>query len=161
MDHGQPYASYWLGTIPGWQIGGSGDVNGDGTDDLIWRNSATGEAYLWLMQNGQPSDSWSLGSLPGWELVESADFNGDATDDLLWRNAATGDQSIWTMVGGQRISERAVPASSGQVVGGGDYTGDRVADMVVADSAGTFSLIDNGGTVSRLPALTASNWTVA
>jgi hypothetical protein len=35
-----------------WQIVGAGDFNGDGTDDILWRNN-DGTVANWLMSNGQ------------------------------------------------------------------------------------------------------------
>jgi hypothetical protein len=34
---------------PNWQVVGFGDFNGDGRADLVWRNSSTGENYLYPM----------------------------------------------------------------------------------------------------------------
>ena len=33
-------------------VGGTGDYNGDGTSDVLWRNTATGEVDTWLMNGG-------------------------------------------------------------------------------------------------------------
>ena len=39
----------------GRSIVGSGDFNGDGRDDLLWRNPSTGQTTDWL---GQPNGSF-------------------------------------------------------------------------------------------------------
>ena len=37
------------GAVPAtWVIAGVGDVNGDGTDDIVWRNRRTGDVAVWL-----------------------------------------------------------------------------------------------------------------
>jgi hypothetical protein len=44
-------ASNFRTTIPtSWQIVGSGDFNGDGRDDLLWRNPSPGQTTDWLGQ---------------------------------------------------------------------------------------------------------------
>src|SRR6266446_6967112 len=35
-----------------WIIAGTGDYNGDGNADILWRNTATGENNLWLTTPG-------------------------------------------------------------------------------------------------------------
>ena len=42
-----------LGTIPtSWQIAGTGDFNGDGKSDVLWRNGGSGDVALWLSNPG-------------------------------------------------------------------------------------------------------------
>jgi hypothetical protein len=114
----------WSGT-PGatWDMQGSGDFNGDGTDDLLWRNTGTNEMLIWTLSNGVMSTSSSLydsSALSPWDLKWIADLNNDGIDDLLWEmndassvygwliagNAISsdgtihnGDLSAWTMEG--------------------------------------------------------------
>ena len=40
-----------LPTVPdtAWTIAGVGDQNGDYMSDILWRNTSTGENYLWQM----------------------------------------------------------------------------------------------------------------
>ena len=40
-----------------WQVVGIGDYNGDGRDDILWRNSATGHLSDWL---GQQNGGWLI-----------------------------------------------------------------------------------------------------
>ena len=37
---------------PDWRLAGVGDVNGDGTDDIVWQHRG-GQVHYWRIQNGQ------------------------------------------------------------------------------------------------------------
>jgi len=36
-------------TNPDWQMVSFADVDGDGKADILWRNTANGQDYVWLM----------------------------------------------------------------------------------------------------------------
>jgi hypothetical protein len=58
-------------TDPNWQIAATGDLNGDGNADLIWRNTSTGSNYVWYMEGATLLSSGSLQPLPdqSWQLI--------------------------------------------------------------------------------------------
>jgi len=120
-----------------WQYAGTGDFDHDGVSDIVWRNTATGDVYVWFM-NGLTIKSGSgfVGNAPiaTWKIVAIGDFDGDLKSDLLWHNLATGDVNIWLLDGA------AIRAGSGNVttldpavwrVGGtGDFDGDFKDDIL-------------------------------
>jgi hypothetical protein len=80
-------------------IVGTGDFNGDGTSDILWRNNSTGEVAVWLMNNAQVSTSAGFGIVPAaYSIVGTGDLNGDGKSDVLWRDNA-GNVSMWLMNG--------------------------------------------------------------
>ena len=50
-------------------IGGTGDFNGDGKDDILFQNTTTGARTIWLMNGTVPGAMVSLGTIDThWEI---------------------------------------------------------------------------------------------
>ncbi len=154
--------SNWLGTATGgfvqnnanaasvvptsWQVAGTGDFNGDGRDDILWRNT-DGQLSNWLgTASGGflPNNANAAAVVPvAWQVVGTGDFNGDGRDDILWRNS-DGTVSDWlgTAAGGFTPNDanaaRFVP-TSWSVVGTGDFNGDGRDDILWRNSNGQIS----------------------
>ena len=73
-----------------WQVQGIGDFNGDGRDDILWRDES-GLTINWLGEaDGGFADNYanSVVNIPtNWSVAAVGDFNGDGRDDILWREA--------------------------------------------------------------------------
>jgi hypothetical protein len=52
-------------------VAGVGDYTGNGTDDILWRNSGTGQTVEWLMSGGAPASGASLLTDPAWAPVHA------------------------------------------------------------------------------------------
>src|SRR5438874_820423 len=117
------------------------DFDGDCKSDILWRNSATGEDYLWLMNAQAIVSQGSLTTLgdPAWQIQGTGDFDGDGKADILWRNAVTGENYIWLMNGLTIASQGSInvvdPTSGWQVQGIGDFDGDGRADILWRNSS--------------------------
>ena len=149
----------WLGTASGdftrnWanaaanvslglQVAGTGDFNGDGREDILWR-SAAGVITDWLGQaNGGFTNNSSVaasGVPASWTIVGTGDFNGDGRDDILWRNDA-GTVTDW--LGGAsgaftqnwaNLAARVPLSWSVEAVG--DYNGDGKDDILWRSDTG-------------------------
>ena len=90
-----------VGNVPTtWSIVGTGDFNGDGQWDILWRDTS-GNVAIWEM-NGTSvlnPNTAGVGNVPTtWSIVGTGDFNGDGKWDILWHDTS-GNVSIWFMNG--------------------------------------------------------------
>jgi subtilase family serine protease len=78
----------------------SGDFNGDGKQDILWRNTKTGEVDVWFMNGASVISKANMGTLGlEWKIAGIAGFNGDGKSDILWQNTINGTFGIWIMNG--------------------------------------------------------------
>jgi hypothetical protein len=187
-DNGQ--LSNWLGTANGgltqndanaltsvptdWKVAGTGDFNGDGRDDILWRND-NGQLSNWLgtASGGfTQNDANAFANVPtSWKVAGTGDFNGDGRDDILWRND-NGQLSDWLgQANGGFINNDAnafttVP-TSWNIVGTGDFNGDGRDDILWRNNDGQLSNWlghANGGFVAndaKAMTLVPTDWHVA
>jgi CARDB/FG-GAP-like repeat/RTX calcium-binding nonapeptide repeat (4 copies) len=134
----------------GWHIQGTGDFNGDGTSDILWRND-NGQVALWEMSGGQLANGVLVGTnqnTSGWHIEGTGDFNGDGTTDVLWQNA-DGRVAIWEMQGGQLASGMIVGAgqnvSGWHIEGTGDFNGDGTSDILWQNDDGRVAIWEMQG----------------
>ncbi len=75
-----------------WSIVGAPDFDGDGKNDLLWRNAATGQVWGMLMNGSAISSQGQVHHEPNlaWKIVSFGDYDGNGKSDLLWRNETDG-----------------------------------------------------------------------
>ena len=122
----------------GWLPAGTGDFNADGTTDLAWFNSATGNLDIWKLANGAWAGSSNVGSHPpGYRPVGFSDYNNDGTDDVLWYNPTTRDVDLWKISNAQwagSVNIGTHPAGFEPTLSG-DFNGDGTSDILWYNSA--------------------------
>ena len=82
-----------------WGIAGTGDVDGDGTEDLVWHNSTSGRVVIWFLdpdgvfRSSQQVIDVNLSTY--WKIKGVEDMNGDGVPDLIFHHATMGRAHIW------------------------------------------------------------------
>ena len=97
-----------------WAISGTGDFNGNGTEDILWRNFETGANGVWLMNGVERRASRTIESETNtnWYIGGVGDPNGDGNPDLYWRDNRSGNNGIWYL--NEDLSVRAKVSITGQ-----------------------------------------------
>lgn len=157
-----------------WGVAGTGDFDGDGIVDVLWRNTS-GALSNWLGRDDggfQRNDAAALTQVPtDWNVVGTGDFNGDGRADILWRRDS-GTLSDWlgTATGGFAVNDTNALAevpTSWKVAGTGDFNGDGLSDILWRNDDGRVSnwlgKANGGFTVNdgAAGASVAISWTVA
>ena len=58
-----------------WVVAGTGDFDGNGSTDILWRDNNTGTVAIWLLGGLQVSQTGSLGAVPSnWLIATTGDY---------------------------------------------------------------------------------------
>jgi glucose/arabinose dehydrogenase len=139
----------------GWALVATGDVDGDGRHDLVWRRSTTGEVLVMFLNGLSVTSSQVVYTEPStnWNIVAAADFNGDSRADFLWRNSATGDVFVQLMNGATSIGGGVFytePDANWQIQAAADFNGDGRADILWRNAltGDVFMMLMNGAAIA-------------
>ena len=116
-----------------WRLIGTGDLNGDGTVDILWQHN-NGQVHFWPIVNGQRQGGINISSPvgPEWRLIGARDLNGDKTDDILWQHN-NGQVHYWPILNGQRQAGINISSPVGpewRLIGSWDLNGDGTYDIL-------------------------------
>lgn len=155
----------------------TGDFNGDGFGDLLWRNYSdagyVGVVTDWLSSSsGSWTDNWGNAAAwmdTAWKMNGVGDLNGDGRSDILWRND-NGTIGEWLGQSNGGFSGNAnvayVVSTDWKIAGVADFDGDGRADILWRNDNGAVAewLAQAGGTFVGNPAVNSAvgtQWKVA
>jgi hypothetical protein len=134
-------------TDPAWMIVGTGDFDGDGDTDILWRNYGAGTFsgwnVVWYMSGGAIDGYGYLYGITDldWKIAGTGDFDSDGDVDILWRNLGTGPFSGWNIIwymNGEAIDGygylNGIADLDWKIVGTGDFDNDGDADILWRNS---------------------------
>jgi FG-GAP-like repeat len=152
------------GTSP-WKVVGTGDFDGNGAADILWRNFDTGEVGIWLMSNGTVVSRAIVPGDTSWTIVGTGDFDHDGMADILWHNVNTNALSIWFMNGSEISWSAGIgTANPGwNIVGTDDFNGDGMADILWSGPDNAVGIwLMNGATPTALAVVAnaAAGWKI-
>ena len=128
-----------------WELCGTGDFNGDNTDEILLRYN---DSYYMTNLNGMLTSLGSTGT--AWTLSAIGDFSGDGKDDLVFSNRTTG--SVMKFENGRASGYSSLGQLNAKdwfICGAGDYNGDGKDDLLVRQySTGMLGWYD-GGNMSK------------
>jgi hypothetical protein len=125
-----------LGVMPlEWKIGGAGDFDSDGKEDILWERISDGLRAAWLLNGaGGVKAAVSFGVVPTeWRMAGAGDYDSDGKDDILWENVLTGLRAVWLMDGGAgvRASVSLGTLLEWHMIAANDMTGDAKDDILL------------------------------
>jgi hypothetical protein len=117
------------------------DFDGDGREDLLWRNGITGDTWIWLMNGNSIAGSGRVAIVDlSWTIVGVGNFDGLGRRDIVWYNASLGQVAIWTVNGLIETGSYEFPAPAGApgewtVVGIADFDQTGLSDILWQDTS--------------------------
>lgn len=87
---------------------GSGDFNGDGTADVLWRHDQTGEVSVWIRDGDHVAAANVLSTvlLDDTRVIGIGDLDGNGREDIVWHNRKRGRYVAWLMDGSSIMEAR-------------------------------------------------------
>jgi hypothetical protein len=142
---------------PNQIIQGAADLNGDGRDDLVYRDATSGSVSYWVLDTNLSVMSLNpINTTPvtlEWDLVGFGNLDGDGDDDIIWRRNTDGFTVAWIMQGGgiSSVSGIAAPGWDWRFEGTSDLNGDGKTDLIWRNASGQYAAyLMNGASISSV-----------
>jgi hypothetical protein len=114
---------------------GTGDLDGDSHDDLVFQDAAREELHLWFMADpATPRREVIPGLERPWRVVGIGDVEADRHSDLVWWDPSRSAIRIWHMNGPSVLEDEASSAMlpvGAEPIGLGDCDADGTKDLIM------------------------------
>lgn len=157
-----------------WKVAATGDLNGDGYTDMVWRHQTEGWLAVWYLQNNLVTYTGYLSinrmTDPGWRITGIGDVNGDRYGDIVWQHS-DGRMAVWTMNGAtvQTTQFLSIPVQTNPrwlIRAIFDVNNDGYSDLVWHSTDGYLAVWHLRGTqviltqYLSIPRMTDTNWQI-
>jgi hypothetical protein len=159
-----------VGANSPWSLAGTGDIDGDGRAELLWRNGVNGALLAWYLTDaGTLAGTRDFGAVPtSFELRGTGDLDANGTADLVWFRPTDGQVAVWLMARDGTFTPGfpgAVGASGWRPHGVADFDGDGRSDILWREQASGMTAVwylDAGvlGDYQFFVSVPLSEWTV-
>ncbi|HEY0144392.1 MAG TPA: VCBS repeat-containing protein [Thermoanaerobaculia bacterium] len=144
--------------IPVSNCPSSGDLDGDGRAEIVWRHEAAGGNAYWRLNGTQITDSGYLPELPApWKLAALHDVSDDGRADMIWYHPDQREVRAWAM-NGSVVTRSALLATvnSGQTLeAAADFDGDSDVDLLLRNRSTNETFVQLLGAGSMPPVMIA------
>ena len=118
-----------------WRLEEPGDFDGDGTSDLLWRNTDTGQLIVWLVRAGVVASGAGLDLADvtkDWTVVARGDFDGDGRDDIALAHPQQNLVDLVHLNGSQVVSREthSAPGARWHMIAAPDADGDGIPEIL-------------------------------
>lgn len=124
----------------GWSAIGRGDVDGDGNDEIFWREPTQGYFAYWRMNGASYLGGETYAPPAAYRVAAIADLNGDGRADVVWEDPVSRYMSVWTSEGstGFSVTQIGQHGPDWRLIGAADVTGDGKADLLWRNTTNTY-----------------------
>ncbi|CAA6813148.1 MAG: FIG01200241: hypothetical protein [uncultured Sulfurovum sp.] len=111
------------------------DFNGDGTYDILVKNTNNGRVNAWLNSESGTTNHYLQTLSSQLEIVNIADVNGDGQSDIILQNKENSRVNAWISTVGKSTTQYLKTLSLGmKIVAIADINGDGKDDLVIENS---------------------------
>jgi hypothetical protein len=117
-----------------YRVEAIGDLSGDGTEDILWRDTTTNDVAIWLMESKtfKTAEFLTFKVDQSWQVHGIADFDGDGKGDVVWRHKGSQSFAMWYMDGTAIKGSKVFSGidNAWDIKGTGDFNGDGKAEIL-------------------------------